>query len=128
MAAIEESSKQADIRRTALIIATLTSFMIPFVGSSINLALPAIGKYFQMDAVLLSWIPTSYLLAAAVCMVPFGRLGDIHGRKKVFSHGIIIFTLSALICGTSISPFMLIFFRILQGIGSAMIFATGTGI
>jgi EmrB/QacA subfamily drug resistance transporter len=102
--------------------------MVPFVGSSINIALPAIGTTFQMNAVLLSWVATSYLLSAAIFLVPFGRGADIYGRKKIFAYGILTFTIFSLLCGISISPFMLILFRIFQGTGSAMIFSTGIAI
>jgi len=116
------------LRRAALIIAILSSFMTPFMGSSINLALPAIAKEFKIDAVLLTWIPTAYLLASAICLVPFGRLADLHGRKRIFSFGIVAFTLSSLLCAVASSALQLILFRILQGAGSAMIFATGLAI
>jgi EmrB/QacA subfamily drug resistance transporter len=116
------------LRRAALIIAVLSSFMTPFMGSSINLALPAIAKEFKIDAVILTWIPTAYLLASAVCLVPFGRLADLYGRKKIFGFGIIAFALSSLLCAVASSALQLILFRILQGIGSAMIFATGLAI
>ena len=115
-------------KKSALIVAAVSSFMTPFMGSSINLALPSIGRQFQVDAVLLSWISTSYLLASAVALVPFGRLSDIYGRKKIFSWGILAFTIFSFLCALSNSAPMLIYFRILQGIGSAMIFATGMAI
>ncbi|MGD2273034.1 MAG: MFS transporter, partial [Desulfobacterales bacterium] len=113
---------------TALIIASLSSFITPFMVSSINIALPAIEKEFKTDAVMLSWVATSYLLAAAVSLVPFGKLADIHGRKKIYMYGIGIFTLMSLLSAISISVPMLIFFRIFQGAGSAMVFATGIAI
>jgi len=116
------------IRRAALVVATLSSFMTPFMGSSVNVALPAIAEEFKMDAVLLSWIPTSYLLATAVSLVPFGRLADIHGRKRIYTCGIFLFTLFSFLCTVASSAASLIFFRILQGVGSAMIFATGIAI
>jgi EmrB/QacA subfamily drug resistance transporter len=115
----------AGVRRTALTIATLTSFMTPFMGSSINIALPAIEAHFKMDALLLTWVATSYLLAAAVSLVPFGRAADIHGRKKIFAYGIVIFTGASFLCAVAFSSAALIVFRVIQGIGSAMIFATG---
>lgn len=115
-------------KRSALIVATSSSFLTPFMGSSINIALPSIQKEFNLDAVLLSWIATSYLLAAAISLVPFGRLADIHGRKKIFTWGIVIFTIASFLSAFSISAPMLIFSRIVQGIGSAMIFATGIAI
>lgn len=115
-------------KRSALIVAALSSFMTPFMGSSINIALPSIEKEFEIDAVLLSWVATSYLLAAAISLVPFGRLADIYGRKKTFAYGIIAFTVTSFLCAASISAHMLILFRVFQGIGSAMIFATGIAI
>ncbi len=115
-------------KRAALIIACLSSFLTPFMGSSINIALPSIEREFQIDAVLLSWIATSYLLAVAVSLVPFGRMADIYGRKKIYTFGIISFTVFSLLSALAISAPMLIIFRIFQGIGSAMIFATGIAI
>jgi EmrB/QacA subfamily drug resistance transporter len=78
-----------------------------------------------MDAVLLGWVPTSYLLAAAMFLVPFGRIADIQGRKRIFTYGISVFTVSALLSGLAPSAAVLIGARILQGLGSAMIFGTG---
>jgi EmrB/QacA subfamily drug resistance transporter len=115
-------------RSTALIIASLSSFITPFMGSSINIALPVIGKEFQTDAVLLSWVATAYLLAAAISLVPFGKLADIYGRKKVYIYGMSLFTLTSFLSAVSISAPMLIIFRIFQGTGSAMVFATGIAI
>lgn len=106
----------------ALIVAIVASFITPFVGSSINVALPAIAAEFQINAILLSWIPTSYLLALAVFLVPFGRIADIWGRKRIFTYGIIIFTIASFTSVFSISGEMLIILRIFQGLGSAMIF------
>ena len=115
-------------KRSALIIASMSSFMTPFMLSSINVALPAIGNEFKTDAVLLSWVQTSYLLAAAVCMVPFGKLADIYGRKKIYMCGQILITVTSLLTAISISGPMLIVFRIFQGAGGAMVFATGIAI
>jgi len=83
---------------TALTIASLSSFITPFMMSSINIALPDIGKEFNADAVMLSWIAASYLLASAVTLVPFGKLSDIYGRKKIFMLGMSLFTITSLLC------------------------------
>jgi len=96
--------------------------------SSINIALPAMGREFNMSAVLMSWVPTSYILAAAMFLVPFGRLADIIGRKRIFSYGMWIFTVSSLLLAFSPSPAVLIALRTVQGFGSAMIFGTGMAI
>ena len=115
-------------KRSALIILTAGSFLTPFMGASVNIALPSIGKEFAMDAVLLSWVSTSFLLGAAMFLVPFGRLGDLYGRKKIYTYGIMLYTIAALLSGVSITPWMLISFCILHGIGSSMIFGTGVAI
>lgn len=111
-----------------LLVATLASFLTPFIGSSVNIALPSIGKEFQMDAVLLGWISTSFLLSAAMFLVPFGRIADIYGRKRVFLSGISIYTLACLLSALSPSAGVLIASRVMQGIGSSMIFGTGVAI
>lgn len=98
------------------------------MSSAINVALPSIGEEFAADAILLGWIPTSFLLAAAVFTVPFGRISDIYGMKKVFSAGVALFTVSSLLSAVAPSAVLLIFFRVLQGIGGAMIFVTGLAI
>jgi MFS family permease len=115
-------------KRTVLLVTTSASFLTPFMGSSVNLALPSIGKELAMDAILLTWISTSYLLAAAIFLVPTGRVADLYGRKKIFSYGIMLFTASSFLLGISNSSAMFIALRILQGGGGAMIFGTGTAI
>ncbi|MCP1391976.1 MAG: MFS transporter [Methanothrix sp.] len=120
----EDSSQ----KMAALGVAATSSFLTPFMGSSVNIALPAIGDQFALDAVTLSWVTTSAVLAAAIFLVPFGRLGDIHGRKRVFTCGVLTYTGSALLCALATSAPMLIVFRFTQGMGGAMIFGTGTAI
>jgi EmrB/QacA subfamily drug resistance transporter len=115
-------------KRAALIVATLSSFISPFMSSSVNVALPSIGQEFSMGAVLMGWVNTAYLLSAATFLIPFGRLGDIHGRKKVYMWGTLIFTCSSVLIAGSPSAAAVIAFRVLQGFGASMIFATGTPI
>ncbi len=112
-------------KRIVLMIATLSSFLTPFMGSSINVALPSMGREFKMNAILLAWVATSYLLSASVFLVPMGRIADIWGRKRVFLTGITIFTLSSLLSGIAGSSSQIISFRIMQGIGGSMILGTG---
>src|SRR3990172_5968818 len=120
-----EDMGDAATKKAVLLIATLTAFLTPFMASSINIALPAIEREFHVDAVLLAWVATSFLLPAAVFLLPFGRLADIHGRKKIFGWGIVTYTAASFLCGLSPSISFLIAFRILQGFAGAMIFATG---
>ncbi len=115
-------------KRAVLFIATLSSFLTPFTLSSVNIALPTIDQELSLNALELSWIASAYLLASAVFLVPFGRIGDIYGRKKIFLIGIVIDAVATLLCITSNSGTMLIAFRALQGLGSALIFGTGVAI
>src|SRR3989339_43212 len=116
------------IKKAVIISATLSSFLTPFMASSINIALPTIGKEFGMSAIYLSWVASTYLLTAAMFLVPLGKAADIYGRKKIFLLGLIIYTSSAIFCAASYSGFMIIIGRIIQGIGGAMIFGTGVSL
>ncbi len=121
-----ESSREE--RNAALLVASFASFLTPFMGSSINVALPLIGEYFNANAILLSWVATSYILGAAVFLIPLGRAADIIGRKRIFLLGIIIFTIASFFCGLAGSMIMLIVLRVIQAVGSAMIFGAGMAV
>lgn len=116
------------MKRVILFIAIISSFITPFDGSSVNIALPSIGEEFSLDAVTLSWITTAYLLSIAILLVPFGKLADIFGRKRIFLWGISIFTLASFLVTFSTDVVMLIALRLLQGTGCAMIFGTSLAI
>ena len=115
-------------KNVILAIAVMTSFLTPFMGSSINIALPAIGEEFSMDAISMSWVVSIYLLSSAVFLLPIGRVADIYGRKKILLLGIISFTVFSFLLAITTSSVLLIILRALQGIGSAMIFVTGVAI
>ncbi len=121
-------NQDESLKKHALVAITLASFLTPFMGSAINLAIPSIGEEFNSSAILLSWVVSSYLLSTAAFLLPFGRLADIIGRKRVFTWGIMAFALFSLLCGFAWSIQALIAFRIVQGIGSSMIFGTGMAI
>ncbi len=116
------------VRNTALLVVALGSFLIPFMGSSLNIALPIIQKDLGVNIILLSWIPTVFVLANAAFILPFGRLGDIIGRKRIFTYGVLIYTVASLLAGLSTSGILLIIFSFMQGFGCSMIFATGVAL
>ena len=115
-------------RGSVLLTTSVASFSTAFMGSALNVALPIIGKTFGMDAVLLGWVATAFTLAIAICLVPFGRAADIHGRMRVFTIGVYGFLVTSLLCCFAASGPMLIIFRALQGIGAAMMFATSSAL
>ncbi|MFZ5978997.1 MAG: MFS transporter [Candidatus Zixiibacteriota bacterium] len=118
----EETTRHT--KQGALIVATFSSFLGPFMGSSVNVALPSIAAEFSMGAVLMGWVNTAFLLAAATFIIAFGRLGDIYGRKRIFIWGQFFFIISSVLIALSVSGTMLIFSRVIQGFGSSMILAT----
>ena len=115
-------------RRLILSLIIITSFINPFLGAAINIALPTISQEFSMGAVGMSWVAMAFLLSSAVFLVPLGKLADIKGRKLIFLIGNIIITATSILCAFAQSGGMLIGLRALQGIGSAMVFGTGVAI
>lgn len=113
---------------TIIAIIACTSFMSTFLISSVNIALPAIERTFSLNAVSLSWVVTSFLLATAMFLLPVGRFGDLMGTRKLFKAGVIIFTLSSLLSSIAWSGMWLIIFRYIQGIGTALTSTTGPAI
>ncbi len=116
------------MKKYALLVAMTASCLTPFMGSSVNLAAPSIGREFNTSALMLSWVVTSYILASAAFLVPFGRLADIVGRKRIFLIGMSVFSLSSLLCGLARTVEALIVFRVIQGVGSSMMFGTSVAI
>ncbi|MDV2988673.1 MAG: MFS transporter [Dehalogenimonas sp.] len=122
-----ENSNRA-VRRATLAAAVLASFLTPFMGSSVNIALPVIGREFGLDAITLGWVATTYILAAAVFLLPFGRLADIKGRRRIFISGLVLYTLVSVAIGFSQNGAQLIGLRAAQGISAALLFGTGIAI
>ena len=103
----------------------ITSFMGPFMGSSINIAIPTMAAEFAVPAQELSWVVTAYLLGSVALLVPFGRLADIVGRRHLYAIGTIAVALMTFLAGLMQSVPSLVFFRLLQGLALATIFSTG---
>ncbi len=115
-------------RNSILFVICMATTLVPFMGSSVNLALPIIAKEFSMNAISLGWLVSIFLLSSAIFPVPFSKLSDKFGRKKIFLLGIIVFMLGSILCVVSKSGEMLIVSRFFQGIGAAMMFATNMAI
>ncbi len=120
----KKTDKSSEMITLAVVCAV--QFLTPFMMSAVGVALPAIGKEFNASAAQLGLVEMVYILAVALLLLPMGRLGDIHGRKKIFITGICIFCLSTLMVAMAWSIETFILFRFIQGAGSAMI--TGTSV
>jgi EmrB/QacA subfamily drug resistance transporter len=112
----------------ALAVLAITSLVITFMMSAVNVAVPKIGPEFEMGAVLLGWVVTAMTLPQAVILLPAGRLADIYGRKKIFMMGMALFIVSTFLCATATSGMMLVIFRVFQGISGGMVFGISTAI
>ncbi len=122
-----ESGHDARGRKNLLLfLIVLTSFINPFMGAAVNIALPDMAKEFSMNTVMMGWVSMSFLLASVAVLLPIGKIADITGRKKIFLIGNGIFTLASVLCAVSVNSYMLISSRVIQGIGGAMMFGTGT--
>jgi EmrB/QacA subfamily drug resistance transporter len=115
-------------RRIGLLASSVISFLTAFFISSLNVALPALQREFRIDAILLSWVAIAGILTSAMFVVPFGRLADIYGRRRLFLCGIATFTTSCLFCGLSVSLAMLMTFIVIQSIGVSLIFSSSMAI
>ncbi len=112
---------------TLFAVGTAT-FMMPFMLSGVGVALPSIGRELTASAIQLSLVETAYMLSVSIFMLTMGRLGDIHGRRRVFQYGIAVFTLMGGLLSQAWSIQAVIGFRFLQGIGGAMMASTGVAI
>jgi EmrB/QacA subfamily drug resistance transporter len=125
--ALPEVYSQAT-KRIILAVTTISSFITPFLVSSVNIALPTIAHEFSLNAIMMSWMVTAYLLSAAIFLVPFGRVADIYGRKKIYLAGNFLIAGSSFLAARATSYAMLISVRTLEGLAAAMIFGTSMAI
>jgi EmrB/QacA subfamily drug resistance transporter len=125
---VEASGKSADglafesaQGRWVLAAAVLGSGMAFLDGTVVNIALPDIGRDLDASTSSLQWISNGYLLTLASLILLGGSLGDRHGRRKIFSLGVALFTAASLLCAVAPTSNLLIAARMLQGIGGALL-------
>ncbi|WP_455383363.1 MFS transporter [Salinispira pacifica] len=116
------------MKRITLLVATTAALLAPFMSSAINVALPAIAAEFHVDAVTLNWVATVYLLAAGAFLLPFGRIADMVGRKRIFLVGMTMYMATTVLCALSTGVLFLLIARLFQGVASAMLFGTSVAI
>lgn len=111
-----------------LFIICLSSSLVPFMGSALNLAMPFINSEFGIKATVSGWIPTVYMLSTAIFQIPLAKVADMYGRRKLFLWGIVIFIVFSVLSALATSVDSLIIYRFFSGVGSAMIFGTNAAI
>ena len=92
-------------------------------NSSLNVALPELTTAFGVAPATIAWVSLAYSLITASTLTIFGRLADMRGRKGLYALGIVLFLAGSLLCGLSRGVAELIAWRVLQGIGGALIAA-----
>jgi EmrB/QacA subfamily drug resistance transporter len=112
-------------KTSILIVTMLGQFVSPFMGNALTVALPQAGKELNMDAISLGWVVAAFMLASTMFIIPFGRIADIYGMKRIYTWGIAGVTVTSLLLSVSNSSIMLITLQFLQGAMGAMLFATG---
>ena len=108
-----------------VILISIASFMGTLDSTIVNISLPTIADYYGTGINLVSWIPIAYLLTLASALIAFGKFADLHGYRKIYIYGFAVFTIASLLCAISPSIQVLIGFRIVQGLGAAMLQAIG---
>ncbi|NIG55579.1 MFS transporter [Chitinophaga sp. Cy-1792] len=106
--------------RWVMVSTILASAMAFIDGTALNVVLPSLQKHLHATAEALFWVINSYMLILAALILIGGSLGDRLGRKRIYMTGITIFVLGSAACGCSSTAGMLIFFRIIQGLGGAL--------
>ena len=125
---MEQGDGQSYSRRFILVLITIATFLNPFTGTAINLALPVIGTEFSADATTLAWVSSAYLLSSVIFLLPAGKLGDSRGKVTVFMAGIVVYTAGAILTIFTPTIGTLLAFRFLQGIGGAMLYANSVAL
>ena len=120
--------KRIEYRRLVFITAAIGAFVSALDQTSVNVALPSIANHFGSTLPAVQWIALGYVLTTGALLMPMGRLSDFVGRKRVYTFGFTIFTLGAALTATSPVLISVIFFKVLQGVGAAMVQATGMAI
>jgi len=115
-------------RYVALVIVMLGVFMSVLDAVALNIALPAITTYFQVAVADTQWVVTGYLLVQTCFLIICGKIAERVGQAKMFTIGLVVFSLASLLCALSADLTQLIAFRVVQGLGASMMFSVSTAI
>jgi MFS transporter, DHA2 family, multidrug resistance protein len=97
-------------------------------GAIANVALPAIARDLHTDPATSIWVVNAFQLAVTVSLLPLASLGEIHGYRKVYRWGLVVFCIASVCCALSSTLPMLIMARVAQGFGAAGIMSVNTAL
>ncbi|MCB8987647.1 MAG: MFS transporter [Ardenticatenaceae bacterium] len=124
------SSPSIDYSRKWFVMAAvaMSTFLSTIDGSIINVAMPTLVTELNTVFAVAQWVILAYLLAQTTLLPSIGRLGDMLGKKRLYTAGIAIFTLGSVLCGLSPTVYWLIAARVVQAVGSALALGLGMAI
>jgi EmrB/QacA subfamily drug resistance transporter len=105
-----------------LVATGLAMFIVDLDFFALNLAIPRMAEELDTSATNMQWVISGYMLAGGAFLIPGGRAADVFGRKRMLLTGIAVFGGASLACGLAPNPEVLIAFRIVQGMGCAILF------
>jgi EmrB/QacA subfamily drug resistance transporter len=123
-----KTAKTASSRWIVLLITAVATFMSTLDSSIVNVALPEMAKELGVGTGTIAWVVSAYLITITVCVLLFGRLGDIRGQGKIFRFGLVVFTAGSLLCGFSHNFTFLLAARCVQAVGAGATMANSQGI
>ncbi|MDT0583730.1 MULTISPECIES: MFS transporter [Alteromonadaceae] len=114
---------------TIALIAVCAGYLIAPMGmAAVNVAIPALAEDLQANAIKVAWLPTLYILSNVALMLPFGKIADNYGRKRIYVWGLALNAIAAGMCAIATNIDWILFWRFIQGASGAMIFGTGVAI
>jgi EmrB/QacA subfamily drug resistance transporter len=122
------SAGHANYRWWALSCTSLGMLLAATNSGTLIIALPDLERSLHASLLALVWVILAYLIAATVLVLTAGRLSDLFGRKRAYVGGFLVFALASLGAGFSPDANVLILWRVLQGIGSAFLFANAAAL
>ena len=116
-------------RQYLAVVAVLAAIMMGVLdGTVMNVALPTLSKEFDVSASNIIWVVNAYQLVVTMMLLGFAAIGDVFGYKRVFLCGVSIFVTASVLCAMSRSFEMMVFARVLQGIGGACTMSINTAL
>jgi EmrB/QacA subfamily drug resistance transporter len=120
--------RKIEYKWVALAVTTIGALMAAIDTTIVVLALPNMIQDLHSNLVAMTWVIVVYLIVSTVLQLTFGRMADMFGRVKMYNLGFIIFTAGSALCGIAPNDVLLIAFRVVQGVGGAMLTANSMAI
>ncbi|MGH2457338.1 MAG: MFS transporter [Chloroflexota bacterium] len=112
----------------ALAVTTVGALMFAIDSTIVILAFPPMMTDLHASLMSMIWVLMGYSLMSTVALLTFGRLADMFGRVRMYNLGFVVFTIGSALCGFATTDIQLILFRLIQGIGGAMLLANSMAI